>query len=577
MLCNHLFLYAKGYFAEFLHVLTNFFIVPDMSIGMGSGSRGQQQKKVDWLTKTVYMITHCAGCFIGVYSIRDEEDFVQLDLLCWLHWFEDMLLWAVITGFCDQQPSQSDHTILSPPNLWPQIWTQPRYEAFYALGIICWFFGGGYFLVLRWEDFIDPQKQSLSITQGILGLAESGQWESLEKFLPRMKKMSVNRKNLLNEGKTALHYAVEQDKWSIVRKLLDYGANVNVTDRQHHTAVHLLCMNKKLSDLSLFKRFLRAFDGNPSSKRDSVGRTLLHLICSTVSTNLDTAEKLKAYFEIFGGAANGDDAVGAAYGGGASVDVNVADNDGCTPLHYLVRECDEQSAIEFLMDAGANVDVLDNQQRTPLIHAVSKTQEHPITIRYLLSRDANLNHQDDKGWTPLHYACNHGGNLIDNVLILLEYFPDLSIRNHAGKNAYNLAQSQGNTMIADTLKLNMPNEELVELTPMQMKELQQKKAGTAADGTLTVAVAVGHDANNSDVNGGASEQNLMVSQPQNQIEEEEKENDEAIAIEIEDDVPLPPEPMEVVMDPEQNNEDTNEDKLSKESDENNENNENNEN
>jgi len=464
LLLNHLFLYFKGYFAEFYYVITKFFIVPDMSAGIGFRNQANHGK-VDWFTKIVYISTHCAGCMIGIVAVGDGDasDMLYIDMLSWLHWFEDLVLWAVLTGICDQQPEYTESSIMSPAGLRDAIWTQRRYEAFYALGIICWFFSGCYFLVLRFEDFLDRNNSSLSITQGILGLAASGQWDSLDKFLPRMKKMSINRSDALK--KTALHYAIEQDKWSVVKKLLQYGANVNLADRNHQSAVHLVCKSKTLTDMELFKQFLDAFDGDPATKRDNNGRTILHLMCQNASE-----QRLRFYFDLFVNNENSD-----KNGKNHKIDVNVADNDGCTPLHYLVEDCNEQNAIEFLLDAGAEIDIQDNQKRTPLIHAVRKAGDNLIMIRYLLMMGANVNHQDDKGWTALHFACSEG--LVDKMYVLFEKIPelDITIRNNAGKNAYNLAESKGYEQIAGELKLNMMAEDLKELNPVEMEELRRKR------------------------------------------------------------------------------------------------------
>eukprot|EP01084_Bolivina_argentea_P152399 265871_1 len=291
---NHTYLYFKGYLTEIYYIITKFFIIPDISIGVGYRNTNNH-KKVDWLTKIMYIITHCAGCIIGIWVIV-EEDLLFIDILMWIHWFEDLLLWAIITGICHQQKSYIFDAQYSE---WDKIWNYKTYTAFYSLGIITWFFSGAYFLVLRIEDFIEKTKQPLSISQGILGLAESGEWNSLDKFLPRMKKISINRKNLLDNNKTAIHYAIEQNEWSIVKKLIEYGANVNIMDRNHQSGVHLMCLNRSISDMDIFKLFLNAFDGDPLTKRDNSGKTILHLICQNGSDKLSLEERLKFFFESF--------------------------------------------------------------------------------------------------------------------------------------------------------------------------------------------------------------------------------------------------------------------------------------
>jgi ankyrin repeat protein len=54
-----------------------------------------------------------------------------------------------------------------------------------------------------------------------------------------------------------------------------------------------------------------------------------------------------------------------------TVDVNHADADGCTALHYLVKNLDQSDAILHLLSRGADVSAVDRKGNTPL-HEVMK-------------------------------------------------------------------------------------------------------------------------------------------------------------------------------------------------------------
>jgi len=49
-----------------------------------------------------------------------------------------------------------------------------------------------------------------------------------------------------------------------------------------------------------------------------------------------------------------------------------------------------------------DVDILDGEGRTPLIHAVFAGKNEIVSAT--LAAGANINHQDRNGWTPLHFA-----------------------------------------------------------------------------------------------------------------------------------------------------------------------------
>lgn len=53
-----------------------------------------------------------------------------------------------------------------------------------------------------------------------------------------------------------------------------------------------------------------------------------------------------------------------------TVDVNQTDDDGCTALHYLVKNLGQIDAIRHLISRGADVTVIDNTGNTPLREVV---------------------------------------------------------------------------------------------------------------------------------------------------------------------------------------------------------------
>merc|ERR1712173_391574 len=105
--------------------------------------------------------------------------------------------------------------------------------------------------------------------------------------------MNVNKKNILDNHKTAIHYAILQKKWDVVRKLMNIGANVSLKDKSGQSAVDLICLSDSLSDMDLFRDILNKFDGVSTADKD--GSTMLHLICTNGSTNLSLLTRLK-YF-----------------------------------------------------------------------------------------------------------------------------------------------------------------------------------------------------------------------------------------------------------------------------------------
>jgi len=136
----------------------------------------------------------------------------------------------------------------------------------------------------------------------------------------------------------------------------------------------------------------------------------------------------------------------------------MGDRKGLSPMHYIVKHSVDIPARAYLVEKGGDINAEDDEKQTLLCHAVRCHQNGP-SIHWLLDHDADINHQDANGWTPLHHAVK--GNVLDNVEILVERFPNILIRNNDGENAYNLAVSMHHTSCANYLEGNMPPDELI--------------------------------------------------------------------------------------------------------------------
>jgi ankyrin repeat protein len=75
------------------------------------------------------------------------------------------------------------------------------------------------------------------------------------------------------------------------------------------------------------------------------------------------------------------------------------------PLHYAAAR-GRLACVQLLLDHGAAVDGLNDDDVTPLIRAVS--HDHVACARLLLSHGAAVDAMDSLGWRPLHHAAASG-------------------------------------------------------------------------------------------------------------------------------------------------------------------------
>ena len=107
---------------------------------------------------------------------------------------------------------------------------------------------------------------------------------------------------------------------------------------------------------------------------------------------------------------------------------------GLTALHYAVRG-GKLPLIKLLLERGAQVDALDDEGLTPLLH-LSKTRSKadPIPVMELLAASgADLDARDDTQGTLLIYFARRGN--AEAVRWLLAHGADASARNKSGKTA----------------------------------------------------------------------------------------------------------------------------------------------
>lgn len=112
---------------------------------------------------------------------------------------------------------------------------------------------------------------------------------------------------------------------------------------------------------------------------------------------------------------------------------HILDYAGYTPLHLAVWH-NRVEMVRLLLEKGANVDLkTEYRGHTPLMFACFN-----ITItKLLLKHGANINEQNDEGWTVLHYACLD--KRYDVIKELLNWNVDLTLKNSHNLTVFDLS------------------------------------------------------------------------------------------------------------------------------------------
>lgn len=224
---------------------------------------------------------------------------------------------------------------------------------------------------------------------------------------------NINLDALDQQGQTPLLIAVCNNDFDICEMLIDGGANINIKYNNNYTIAHFAIMS---NNLALLYKLIQT---EPRIKNIAEGRgmTLLHLAAAIGNEEITD-------FLILAGA-----------------NIEITDQQGNTPLLYAALFNQDATAYT-LLKAGANINHT-NQSSQSAVHLAIMKKDSLILLGLLLAQKANVNVQDNNGCTPLHLAIQ--AKQPQNVVsALLRKNIDITITDRVGNTALNYAQQSNN-------------------------------------------------------------------------------------------------------------------------------------
>ncbi|GBL99074.1 Ankyrin-1 [Araneus ventricosus] len=219
---------------------------------------------------------------------------------------------------------------------------------------------------------------------------------------------------------TALHFASIASDIHMVKYVLKYQLYCEDKDVNGQNALHIAATEGRETSVEFFlsqrKMFVDAFDNNYCTPlhlaaqrgHSQIVEILLKFKAST------RVKDVNGYSPIHYAIKNGhENSAMILLTRDENVDANVTDS-GLTALHIAVEKCN-LNFIEYLIQAGANVNTISDRFSTPLHLAVRRGNLK--IVEFLILHGAKINAKRIDGTTPLHYAVLYGHLHVTKLLL----------------------------------------------------------------------------------------------------------------------------------------------------------------
>lgn len=250
----------------------------------------------------------------------------------------------------------------------------------------------------------------------------------------------------LQQGRTPLHLAVEEDLGEIAEYLIDSKADVNAVDYQHRTPLHFAV---GLQDENMTKRLIeKKANANLRDYEERSAAQLAIEMGALEHLNVLLENKADIMLTNFRGEtllhsaarSSGEDspAILDLLLLNNKIPIDSKDLYGCTPLHYAILN--NEKGVQILLNHGANPMARNNDGETPLHLAVSSWPQKSAkrSQKLLIEKGVEINAQDNLGRTPLHIAVMNNNIYFSELLIANGANPH--ILNHNNQSPYDIVK-----------------------------------------------------------------------------------------------------------------------------------------
>lgn len=300
----------------------------------------------------------------------------------------------------------------------------------------------------------------------LTALGRFARWPGVEVFARRIIERGATVNAQQKSGWDCLMRASMRNGKKLVLVLLEHGADPNLTNNTGWTALEIARYygNEPIAQILL------EHGAKDSKKNIALDKELITAVCGKFDgpgfppypgVPEDTTEKSPAELLLAGASANASDPDGntalmyaVMFGKTETIElliknganVNVLNRYESTPLIKAAIKNDVASA-KLLLDSGADIE-LGQKNGTPLMWAALNRRNE--MIKFLVANNASVNARDSYGNTPLTNAARAGD--LETIQLLLAHGADCHLTTLNGKTAARVAEDSNHKEVAAYLR-----------------------------------------------------------------------------------------------------------------------------
>lgn len=131
----------------------------------------------------------------------------------------------------------------------------------------------------------------------------------------------------------------------------------------------------------------------------------------------------------------------------SGANVNAKNSNGDSPLHFAVRQRNNERVVEALLNGGANIDTKNKSSFNPLF--IATVRGHNSIVQVLLSRGAKTNVKNNAGFTAFMIPVWRQDE--DLTRLFLKYGADPDLKNRNGLSVFDISIYNGSQEIVSML------------------------------------------------------------------------------------------------------------------------------